>query len=97
MKVKYYDKKDSLHKTDNPAIVHTDDTKEEWIKEEPDICPYCNSDKTDIINTNKMGKSFTIDKKERNLWFVYCIDCSMASTKEKTRKEAVIKWNKMVG
>ena len=56
-------------------------------------CSYCGSNAVDIVDIAKIGESFTIDEKENNLWYVYCIDCSTSSNKQKSRKEAIIRWN----
>jgi len=56
-------------------------------------CSYCGSNAVDIVDIAKIGESFTIDEKENDLWYVYCINCSTSSSKQKSREEAIIRWN----
>lgn len=52
-------------------------------------CSYCRSYAVDIAETG----GFAADKKEKEMWFVYCIDCSTSSDKQESREEVIIRWN----
>ena len=52
-------------------------------------CLCCGSCFVDIAKTG----GFAVDKKEDELWYVYCIDCSASGIKTRSKRDAIKRWN----